>query len=116
MKGECIEIWGDGKVIRDYVYIDDVVDAMLRVVEYKGNGQIFNLGSGVGSSLIDIIETIKDVTGQEVEHKFLPGRLVDVPVNVLDVNHIRKELGWAPITNLGEGIGRLFHEHKMAGS
>lgn len=116
MKGETIEIWGDGKVIRDYVYMDDVVEAMLRVLKYKGKERIFNLGSGVGSSLIDIIDVIESLTGKNIKCRYLDGRSLDVPVNVLDIGQIQKEMNWVPRTTLREGVSELFNQIKVAAS
>ena len=55
LKDETIEIWGDGSVVRDYIYVCDVVDAMVKAIDYGGNERIFNIGSGEGHSLNDIV-------------------------------------------------------------
>lgn len=55
-----IQVWGDGRAIRDYIYIDDLSEAFLKAVEYKGKYSIFNIGSGIGYSINDIIHIISN--------------------------------------------------------
>ncbi len=109
MRGECIDIWGDGTVMRDYIYIGDAVNAMVAAINYKGNKRLFNIGSGQGKTLLEILETLEKVTGGSVEHRFLPGRPFDVPVNVLAIERARIELGWSPETEFFDGLLRMFH-------
>jgi UDP-glucose 4-epimerase len=104
--GETIEIWGDGSVTRDYVYIQDVVDAFLKAMDYEGEPRVFNVGSGEGRSLNQVLETIEDLLGHPVKRRYLPARKFDVPVNVLDISRARQALGWEPRFSFREGLGR----------
>jgi len=107
LHGEPIEIYGDGSVIRDYIYIDDAVDGILHIAKSQGPHRLYNLGRGVGRSVSDVVEAITKVLGRRPEVIYKPGRPVDVPVNVLDVSRYRAEAeDFAPIS-LQEGIGRL---------
>ena len=101
-----IEIWGDGSVTRDYVYIQDVADAFVKAIEYEGEPHIFNIGSGVGRSLNEILVALEDVLGRSVSRRYLPGRRFDVPVNVLDVSRARELLAWQPQVSFHEGLTR----------
>lgn len=101
---EPIEIWGDGSVVRDFVYISDVADAFARAVAYEGDARVFNIGAGRGTSLSELIATIEDVLGYKVQYRHLPAREIDVPANVLDVALANKALGWAPRVGLQEGL------------
>lgn len=94
--GEPLEIWGDGAVVRDYVHVDDVVDAVIRAAGYRGGERIFNIGSGIGRSLEDIAGDLETLAGGPLERRYKPGRPSDVPVNVLDIDRARRELGWQP--------------------
>jgi len=105
-RGEPIEIWGNGTVVRDYVYVGDVADAFVRALSYEGEHRIINIGSGVGHDLNEIVAAIERVTGRPLRPRFLPGRSFDVPANVLDVRLARRELGWQPATDLETGLLR----------
>lgn len=109
LAGEKIEIWGDGSSVRDYVYVDDVMDACCRLLEYHGDCHTFNIGSGTGHSLQQIVRMIEEDLGRAVDIRYLPSRRQDVPSNVLDCRLAGRELGWHPATELAEGIHRM-HE------
>lgn len=105
LQGNAIEVWGDGSVIRDYIYIDDVVDACVRVVSVKKwSGEVLNIGSGQGASLIDIVTVIGEVIGMEVKCSFQASRSFDVPVNVLDITRAGRVLSWSPKVSLSQGV------------
>ena len=106
MAGETLEIWGDGSVVRDYLYVDDAVDALCRAMTHVGDRKLFNIGSGVGHSLNEVISSIETVLSCEVRRRHLPGRPFDVPTNVLDIALAREHLGWQPSTALMEGLTR----------
>ncbi len=100
------EIWGDGRAVRDYVFISDVAEAFARAVNYTGDHVVFNISSGIGVSLNDLLAVIENVLGLEVARACYPGRPFDVPVSVLDNTLARRELGWEPRVDLREGIAR----------
>lgn len=106
-KGEII-VWGDGSVMRDYVYASDIAKAFLRASFHKGEPRIFNIGGGQGHSLNDIIGILEDITRQPLQPKYLPGRPFDVPVNVLDISRAKLYLNWQPVVGLQEGISRAY--------
>ncbi|ORC47258.1 hypothetical protein B2G74_24220 [Burkholderia sp. A27] len=105
LAGQNIEVWGDGTTVRDYIYIDDVIDAMVRAAHATHSG-VYNIGSGVGHSLNRILEILADVMGKKANVRYLPKRSFDVREIVLDVRRARAELGWQPETSLEEGIRR----------
>ncbi|WP_047144784.1 NAD-dependent epimerase/dehydratase family protein [Aquamicrobium sp. LC103] len=90
------EIWGDGSIVRDYVYIDDVVSALLLAADKCSSFHIYNVGSGVGRSLIDIVDSIERVVGTTLGRTFSEQRQLDVPVSILDIAKIQEEIGWKP--------------------
>jgi len=104
MNGRAIEIWGDGSVVRDYIYAGDAADAIISASLYDGVGSVFNVGSGRGYSLNQIIEAIFEITNRKVEVLYSSGRPFDVPVSVLDISMARSELDWEPKTKLSEGV------------
>lgn len=101
--GQPITIWGDGSVVRDYIYVSDLVDALMLAAEVE-TGKVLNVGSGHGTSLNELIALIGEVTGERPEVEYLPGRTLDVPANVLDIARAREGLGWRPRTALEDGI------------
>lgn len=106
LKGEAIEIWGDGTVMRDYLYVGDVAEAFARAVEYDGKESVFNISSGHGTSLNQIVTMIEEIAGHPVERIYRPGRPFDVPVSVLDNSLARIHLAWAPDVPLAVGMKR----------
>ena len=103
---EPIQIWGDGKVRRDYLYITDLVSALLALLDHEGPSRIFNISSGQGHAVLEIAQMIGNISGKKVEIKFLSGRGFDVPVNVLSSERLKDETGWVPKVSLEEGISR----------
>lgn len=104
LRGETVEIWGDGSVVRDYIYVHDVSEAFLKALAHTGEVRIFNVGSGIGHSLNEILDTIEALLGNPVARSYTPARAFDVPVNVLDIRRARETLGWSPRTDLMEGM------------
>ena len=106
LKGEPIEIWGDGSVRRDFIYVDDVVSAVCRVVEAEDPPEVLNIGSGEATSIRELLELIAKVTGKKTDCCYTEGRTFDVPVNMLDISRIKSLLSWAPQVSLEEGVRR----------
>lgn len=105
LKDEEIVIWGDGEVVRDYIYIKDAAKALVTSLTADSKFKLFNLSAGIGYSLNQIIDVIKIVTGKtDVKIRYQEKRSFDVPVSVLDNSLIARELGWKPETSLNAGI------------
>jgi UDP-glucose 4-epimerase len=109
LAGEPLEIWGSGEVVRDFVYVTDAVRAILGLAQYSGSARLFNVGSGEGTTintLVDSIETVMD--GGALRRVYRPGRALDVPANVLDIRRINAAIGWRPEVGLLEGLRSTF--------
>jgi UDP-glucose 4-epimerase len=104
LRGIPIEVWGDGTVIRDYVHIDDVMNAMAAISDHQGIGRVFNIGSGQGHSLNDIVRIIENAIARSIAVTYKPARNVDVPINVLDIDRAHTELDWSPAIALADGV------------
>lgn len=104
LREEPIEIWGDGSVVRDYVYISDAVEGIVAAAAHEGGRRIYNIGSGVGHSLNEVIAEIEEVSGKRANVTYKPARVFDVPVNVLSIARAQQELGYAPRVSFREGI------------
>jgi UDP-glucose 4-epimerase len=108
-RGTRIQLYGSGRNVRDYIYIDDVARAVVGLAGCDSLPPVVNVGSGVGWSLIDILGLVEKVTGRVVEVEHLPRRAVDVEAIVLSTRRLGSLLNWHPI-DLEEGLGRSW-EH-----
>lgn len=104
LSGDNIDIWGDGEVIRDYVYVSDVIDAFVRVARYSGSADVLNIGSGRGRSIKDVIASLEAVVGKPAKVTYHPRRTFDVAASVLDCDLARQELGWEATTSWTAGL------------
>ncbi len=109
LSNEQISIFGDGsKIIRDYIYINDLCKCIYIMLKnyssYSLENNIFNIGSGVGHSLLDVLEIVEDTLKLKGNIKFLPSRDADVSYNVLDNTLIKKTIGVESFTSLESGI------------
>jgi len=113
LKGSTIEIWGDGNVVRDYIYVSDVVDALVKAITYDGGDRIFNIGSGKGHSLNDILIDIEKLIDRPVKRIYKQRRPLDVPINILDIEKACKLLQWQPKNSFSQGLEKTLHWIKM---
>lgn len=106
LKGEEITVYGDGSVVRDFIYIDDAVRAIMKIVYNENKHRTFNLGCGYGTSIKTVLNTIQDTLQVELRVNYKPGRKVDVPVNYLDISRYEKYYGALNPISLSDGILR----------
>ena len=106
LKNNPIEIWGDGSVRRDYIYIADVAEAFLKAVNYEGSNSVFNISSGQGTSLNELIALLENALGKTIERRYLAARPFDVPVSILSNQLAQEQLQWIPSTSMSDGISR----------
>ena len=105
LKEEPSEIWGDGSVRRDFIYVGDLVSAVLKVVETDEDiPQEINIGSGKAESIRELLSLIGDITGKKLNCQYTPARAFDVPVSMLDITLAEKHLHWKPETALADGL------------
>jgi UDP-glucose 4-epimerase len=107
LEDEPIVIYGDGSVIRDYLHVDDAVDALLLAARTRSPYRTFNIGSGSGRTLIDIVVAIERMLGHKLKVRHEPARPFDIPVSVLDVARAEAELGWRQKISLEDGIAHM---------
>ena len=111
LSGEPITIYGDGRQVRDILWVDDLIAAMraaMRDPEHSA-GQIFNVGGGPqrAVSVRDVAERLMDVTGREVPIHMADWRAGDQRIYVSDTSRIQHRLGWAPRVGVSDGLDRL---------
>jgi UDP-glucose 4-epimerase len=107
LRGETVEIWGDGSVVRDYIHIADVIEALMAAAERNPSERVFNIGSGRGHSLNEVLDAIENVTGQKTDRRYLPGRPFDVPTSVLSIERAKQALNWSPKVSFEDGLRRF---------
>jgi UDP-glucose 4-epimerase len=112
--GQPIEIWGDGSVVRDFLHIDDAVRGLLALADASPEAlpalPVFNLGSGTGLSLNELLGILRGLAGPDLAVERHPGRRFDVPWNVLDIALARRHLGWAPRIAVADGIAMVMRD------
>ena len=106
LKNEEIIVYGDGSVVRDFIYIDDAIRGIIKIVEGNNKHHTFNLGCGYGTSIKQVLDTIEKALGIKLNVRYTEARKVDVPVNYLDISRYEKYYGSLNPLTLEEGIKR----------
>lgn len=106
LMNEEIVVFGDGSIVRDFIYIDDAIRGILNIVKGENKYRIFNLGCGYGTSIKEVLEIIHAVLDCEMNISYRSGRKVDVPVNYLDISRYERAYGKLEPISLQEGISR----------
>eukprot|EP00525_Craspedostauros_australis_P006389 CAMPEP_0198121876 /NCGR_PEP_ID=MMETSP1442-20131203/33292_1 /TAXON_ID= /ORGANISM="Craspedostauros australis, Strain CCMP3328" /LENGTH=259 /DNA_ID=CAMNT_0043780761 /DNA_START=14 /DNA_END=793 /DNA_ORIENTATION=- len=105
-RGVELQQYGDGSSSRDYTYIDDIVDGVVRSIDRPHKYEVFNLGKGSGTSLKEFIDLVQKHVGRDAVIRILPDQPGDVPYTCADVAKARKMLGYESSVDFEEGIRR----------
>jgi UDP-glucose 4-epimerase len=103
-ESSSITVIGDGNAIRDYIHIKDLISVITVLMEYRGNQKIFNIGTGIGTSINEIIQILIKYYNIPFHINYINKRGSDVDRNILDISRIRTETGWYPLISLEEYI------------
>jgi UDP-glucuronate 4-epimerase len=106
IRGDVIEQYGDGKTSRDYTYIEDIVDGVLRAIDRPYQYEIINLGKGSGTMLNEFILMVERHVGKRAKIKLMPAQPGDVPFTNADVSKAKMLLGYVPKVSIEEGVRR----------
>jgi UDP-glucose 4-epimerase len=106
LSGKATKVFGDGSNTRDYVFVDDVVDAFVKASADAGGGQRFNVGTGMETSDRQLHTAVAAAVGAPDDPEFHPPRLGDLKRSCLDIGSAAKVLGWQPKVGLDEGVRR----------
>ena len=104
LKGKTLQIYGEGKMQRDFTYVDDIVSGIIASADNNYPEEIFNLGCGRQEELMDFITTIEKACGKEGKKEYLPMQPGDVRASLADIGHARQMLGFEPKTMIKDGI------------
>lgn len=105
LAGDRPQIYGDGRQSRDFVYVGNVVDAnLLACATDAAVGEVFNIGTGQATSLLQLLAILGELTGRPVDPQFEPPRAGDIRHSFSDISRARRILGYEPATSLAEGL------------
>ena len=110
LAGEPIEVFGEGRMARDFTYVDDIVDGVLGVLDHPaemGEHRLFNVGGDQPEGLLKMIATLEQALGREAVKRWLPMQPGDVSATWADVSKLRALCGYAPKTDLETGIAQF---------
>jgi UDP-glucose 4-epimerase len=111
MRGQPVQVFGQHGSIRDYFHVEDLVDAIIRVLGAEHSGQTYNVGSGIGRSNLDVLTAMSPLLaelGKKVQIIHQPERVFDVRVNILDSGNLSRRTGWKLDVGFEEGLLRTF--------
>lgn len=103
LKNETISVYGDGSVIRDYIYIEDAIRGIINIANGEKN-KIYNLGCGYGTSINQLIEIVKQTVNSSVKITYSQNRSVDVPINYLNISRYENDFGKLNAISLEIGV------------
>lgn len=106
--GEPITIYGDGEMIRDYIYIDDVVNMITPLIKTEPKYNLYNVGSGSGHSVNEVVEVMEKITGQKVKKEHQPTPPTYVDNVILDNSRYAQEFGVLNKTTFEQGIEKMW--------
>ena len=122
MRGEPIEVYGEGRMARDFTYIDDIVDGIIGALDYPpapGGHRVLNIGDSHPVGLMEMIETLERAIGREAIKVMCPMQPGDVTATYADVSRLRELTGYRPKVMLEEGLTRFaqwYHDHYRTGT
>jgi UDP-glucose 4-epimerase len=108
LHGSTLTVWGDGENVRDFIYVDDLMEAITAAIDTPADSGTYNVGSGTGHSVRQVAQMAQQVCGKPLTIAYEPARSVDVREVVLDTARIRSALGWQSATRLEQGLQRTW--------
>jgi UDP-glucose 4-epimerase len=103
------EIWGDGSVVRDYLFVDDLCALMAQVIAGDAPAySVYNVGSGMAVSILELARECEHVAGMTLETRFQPGRSVDVSRAIPNLDAVAKKFGWSATTSMKSGLAQTW--------
>jgi UDP-glucuronate 4-epimerase len=123
LAGQPIEVFGEGRMARDFTYIDDIVDGIMGVLDHppaEGEHRLYNIGDSRPVGLMDMISTLEGALGREADKRMLPMQPGDVTATFADISRLNALCGYAPKITLEQGLPkfvewyRSFHRDSAA--
>ncbi len=107
LHGKPLQVFGEGKMQRDFTYINDIVSGVIAAIDKNYPEEIFNLGCGRKEELMDYIRMIEKACGKEAEKEFLPMQPGDVRASLADISRAKEKLGYSPNTQIKDGVPKF---------
>jgi len=104
LTGQTAEVWGDGENVRDYLYIEDTVMGLMELAKHGESGEVYNVSSGRGTSINELIETVRGILGLCLKANYVEARTSDVRTSVLENSKMCNQTKWLPRISLQEGV------------
>jgi len=106
---KAVTIFGDGRQVRDLLYVDDLIEAYSAFVNSRTRSTVFNIGGGIENtiSLVELVRLLEDRLGSKMKLKYGPWRNSDQRVYISDISKIKEVLGWYPKTSVRKGVEKL---------
>ena len=104
LSGVPFRMYGDGSMVRDYLYVDDAVQAIESSMGLDCRHNVINIGSGIGTSVSELLDVFESVVGQSLSIENIAIEETDVDANILDISKARDLLGWVPMMDIGAGL------------
>jgi len=114
LKGERPTIFGDGNQTRDFIFVEDSVSACLKAMEYKGKKEIFNIGTGIETSINELYQIISKLLNTKIKPKYAPEKPGDLKRSCLDISFAKRELKWKPKFDLEKGLEKTINSFFQA--
>jgi len=115
IRSKIIDVFGENGTVRDYLYLDDLAEALLSLLQSGNIGKIYNIGTGIGTNNIELLSAISNIVnedGYSLHKKISKSRPFDVPRNILDYSLITNDTGWQPKTTLEVGLRKTWNHIK----
>jgi UDP-glucose 4-epimerase len=104
LTGQPISVWGDGQAVKDYIYITDLIGAVVSLLEAGFDNQIYNIGSGLGRSVVEIVAALEQELSRKARLEYRPAHAGDVAHSVLAMGKLTARTGWTPQTSFEDGL------------
>ena len=107
LKGQTLPIFGEGKMQRDFTYVDDIVSGIIASIDKNYPEEIFNLGCGRKEELMEYVRMVEVSCGKEAKKEYLPMQPGDTRASLADISHAKEKLGYEPKTTIKDGVPRF---------
>lgn len=115
-RGEKIPVYGDGTAKRDFTYISDIINGVVRAIEKCQGYEVYNLGESKTVEVREVIRLIETNLAKRAQIEYLPPQPGDVPITYADISKARRELGYSPRIDIEEGISKFVDWYKREGT
>ena len=112
LAGEPIPVFNNGKMKRDFTYIDDIISGTRAAIDKNYKCEVFNLGNHKSEQLMDVVSLIEQNLGKKAEIEFLPMQLGDVPESFADIDYSYEKLSFQPKVSINEGVPKFIEWYK----